>query len=148
MNLPARPPFGSTNRAVWFCVRKSARPQPVAGLLKASARSWSRSFISTAIWRATSSRPDRITAKARRTERSRGKGVELMDTYIIREGRGVPAPVQDLHPQRLSANFRFPVGRGVWPEGLNLRVSMPAILEKDFAFSVDATGLLLFGIRR
>lgn len=69
-------------------------------------------------------------------------------TYIIREGYGTVAPSPELQPQPQAANFHFPIGRGVWPDGFNLRVSMPAVLEKDFAFRIDERGLLLFGTRR
>lgn len=72
-----------------------------------------------------------------------------MSLFIISGGKGVPALVKDLpQPEADATNFRFLVGRGVTTMGLNLRVTMPAVYDEDFAFQVVDGSLILFGVRR
>ncbi|HEY3739104.1 MAG TPA: Hsp20/alpha crystallin family protein [Bryobacteraceae bacterium] len=71
-----------------------------------------------------------------------------MSTYIINDGHAVLAALNDWHPHAEATNFRFPVGRGVTDEGLNLRVSMPGVYDEDFAFTIEDRSLILFGRRR
>lgn len=71
-----------------------------------------------------------------------------MSLYVIHKGRGVPAAGGDPWSQLESRGIRLPVGQGIGPDGLNLRIAMPAVFEGDFSFSVEERSLLIFGVRR